>query len=498
MQARQVIEADRLAAARAEKMHALDRGQLAGDQALGIMVALGDEDPHAGPRQMNELLTKEQAGPEVLPVAIEDIASQHDQVDAPFDGGRHQPQECLPGRAAQPLQRSARVLVQALQGAVDVQVGGVDELHGIGIRARRPQCATRRPLPRARLGARRALGSSRVENTCCSRTGGSGLVSGFRSPAAPMNPFVAPGFRFRCSLCRGQAADPASGPRQHVVGTVVWSAARQQPVRSVLVLPGDRIVTGPRRAAHAGGTCWRALTRSRSTSFVRCHPPGGGLWPPYKGDQGRDGLLAGAHPSRFDSTPTMVQSAGHRIHHRYPGAGSHRAAGAGPGGTGGHGGVRAALSIASSCCRPGRLQAARVAIQALASRPSFASAQAGNTQAGIRGGRMIHRATVGSTEATATLSQAHARPPADLGGGLGNANSSRLTPTRLAEALGPAAMTASRAADPTEHTGRFGTQGRRRTAVARPIPQAVSELLVRGRGRPRTGSRSWAAAGASP
>jgi hypothetical protein len=145
----EVVEADGLAAARAEQMHALDRGQLAGDLALGVVVALGDEDPHAGPRQTNELLTKEQAGPEVLPVAIEDVAGQHDQVDAPLDGGRHQPQEGLPGRAAQPLQRSARVLVQALQGAVDVQVGGVDELHGIGMAGDAvPQCATRGALCR--------------------------------------------------------------------------------------------------------------------------------------------------------------------------------------------------------------------------------------------------------------------------------------------------------------------------------------------------------------
>ena len=124
-------------------MDALDRRQLPRDLAGGVVIALHNADPDSRAREPQHLLAEEEAGAEVDPVAVIDVAGKQDQVHRPFEGQVHQGDERLSRGAAQPLDGRALVAVQPLERAVDVQVGCVDEFQaetsgdGAGLRCAR-------------------------------------------------------------------------------------------------------------------------------------------------------------------------------------------------------------------------------------------------------------------------------------------------------------------------------------------------------------------------
>ena len=124
------LQLDRLALRRAEDVHALDLGQLLGDLAFGIVVALDDEDADAGPGEPQHLIAKEQPGAEVGPVAVVDVAGQQHERHVLAERQVDQRRECVARGAAQPRDRCALVAVEPPQGTVDVEVGRMDEFHG--------------------------------------------------------------------------------------------------------------------------------------------------------------------------------------------------------------------------------------------------------------------------------------------------------------------------------------------------------------------------------
>src|SRR5260370_18257067 len=81
----EVLEVERLALNRAEHVNAVDFGKLLRDLALSVVVALDDENKDASATQPQHLVSKEQTGAEVGPVAVVDDASQDDESNAVLD-----------------------------------------------------------------------------------------------------------------------------------------------------------------------------------------------------------------------------------------------------------------------------------------------------------------------------------------------------------------------------------------------------------------------------
>ena len=90
-----------------------------------VVVAADGDDLDALPQQAAELLDQELAGAPVLPVAVVEVAGEEDELDLPLEGEVDHVDDGVAGGAADALDRGLGV--QALQGAVEVQVGGVEE-----------------------------------------------------------------------------------------------------------------------------------------------------------------------------------------------------------------------------------------------------------------------------------------------------------------------------------------------------------------------------------
>jgi hypothetical protein len=110
-------------------MHAIDVGKLLGDLALRVVISLDDEDPNSCAPQPYHLIAKKQTRPKISPVTVVDIAREEDKCHALFDGQVHERSQRLTRSAPQAFHRSARIGVQPAERAVDMQVGGMDELH---------------------------------------------------------------------------------------------------------------------------------------------------------------------------------------------------------------------------------------------------------------------------------------------------------------------------------------------------------------------------------
>ena len=84
------------------------------------MVALHDKNTDVSAPKAHHLLAEKQAGVEVLPVAVIDIASKKDEVDTLTDRPVDQSLQRTSRSSAQPFNGSAIVTVEAAEGAVDV------------------------------------------------------------------------------------------------------------------------------------------------------------------------------------------------------------------------------------------------------------------------------------------------------------------------------------------------------------------------------------------
>ena len=123
-------------------MHVVRVGQTAGHPAGGIVVAGYDKDDNAGRFQALDLGDKIKTGMVVFPVAVKQIARNQDNVD----GLRHRQIDEIFERPSGGLANfgHGRSLVsfQTMQRAVQVDVGGMDELEHS---ADDPLCCGKRP-----------------------------------------------------------------------------------------------------------------------------------------------------------------------------------------------------------------------------------------------------------------------------------------------------------------------------------------------------------------
>ena len=95
---------------------------------LGIVVAVQNDGDDANRIEPRHLAVEKKAGVVFLPVGVVEIAGNDDERDLFLDGPVDQRRECGARRRAQQLDRCILVSGEPGQGAVDVNVGGVDEL----------------------------------------------------------------------------------------------------------------------------------------------------------------------------------------------------------------------------------------------------------------------------------------------------------------------------------------------------------------------------------
>lgn len=97
--------------------------------AVGIVVAVKQVDRYSRVPKPAHLTNEEQPSVEVLPISVVDVASNHHELDLFIDGLGDQVLESVPGRGPQALSRRIGIRRQTSQGTVEMEVGGVDELH---------------------------------------------------------------------------------------------------------------------------------------------------------------------------------------------------------------------------------------------------------------------------------------------------------------------------------------------------------------------------------
>jgi hypothetical protein len=124
-----VLEQHALGLTRREHAHVLGQAQLARDVALRVMIAGRQHHAHASLPQARQLRGEEQAGRVIAPIAVEHVAGDQQHCGLLFQAQLDQVLERPPRRAAQPVDRRALVPRQAQERAVDVQIGGVNDLH---------------------------------------------------------------------------------------------------------------------------------------------------------------------------------------------------------------------------------------------------------------------------------------------------------------------------------------------------------------------------------
>jgi hypothetical protein len=94
------------------------------------MVAIAQEDADVRAGKAAQLRREIQAGVEVRPVAVEDVAGDQHEIGRALDGEVDDVGEGAAGGVAHLFGGSAVVEFEAAQRAVEVNVGAVDEAHG--------------------------------------------------------------------------------------------------------------------------------------------------------------------------------------------------------------------------------------------------------------------------------------------------------------------------------------------------------------------------------
>ena len=130
-------------------VHLLDvvgQAEVAGHLVPGVVIAADEVDPDAGVAEVGHPPGEPEARVVVLPVAVVDVAGDEDEGDLLRDRQADQVLERPTGRPADLLDGAPLIPVEPPQGAVEVDVGGVEELeHRIGARPRRGRSTSDRP-----------------------------------------------------------------------------------------------------------------------------------------------------------------------------------------------------------------------------------------------------------------------------------------------------------------------------------------------------------------
>ncbi len=101
--------------------------ELAGDLAFGVVIAVKQEDGDLGLRQPAHLLHEEESGLVVAPIAVVEVAGDDDEIDLVLDRLTDEVLERGARGGANPFGCRALLPGQPLQGAVEMDVAGMDE-----------------------------------------------------------------------------------------------------------------------------------------------------------------------------------------------------------------------------------------------------------------------------------------------------------------------------------------------------------------------------------
>src|SRR3546814_11857898 len=102
-------------------------GNAAGDDGGGIMVAGEKEHRDFGPIQAAHGAGEIEAGAHVLPLTVEEVASDHDEIDIFVDGALYQIVESRAGGSSYVVLGQTFISRQAMERAVEMNVGGMQE-----------------------------------------------------------------------------------------------------------------------------------------------------------------------------------------------------------------------------------------------------------------------------------------------------------------------------------------------------------------------------------
>ena len=97
------------------------------DLTLRVVIAVQQEDRNPLPMQPAHLLGEEEPRPVVLPGAVVQIASDDEEVHLFADGFGNQVLESVAGGRANPVGNPGFVTLESPQGAVEVDIGGVEK-----------------------------------------------------------------------------------------------------------------------------------------------------------------------------------------------------------------------------------------------------------------------------------------------------------------------------------------------------------------------------------
>jgi hypothetical protein len=98
----------------------------------GIVIAVNDIDGNAGILQAGHLLVEKQSRFKALESGVVEITGDNQKIDFLSNGGIQYFLECAPRCVSYLVNRSTRILGEALQRGVEVDICTVDEFHVAG------------------------------------------------------------------------------------------------------------------------------------------------------------------------------------------------------------------------------------------------------------------------------------------------------------------------------------------------------------------------------
>ena len=131
----EVFDAHSLRRRSVEVGDAVREHQRARDSTRRVVVAANDDHRDPASRQSRHARAEVEPGLVVAPVAVVDVAGQHNERDVLSQRQIHHVVEGDPGGATDLIDRGTLVTLEAAERAVEVQIGGVKELEHARARA---------------------------------------------------------------------------------------------------------------------------------------------------------------------------------------------------------------------------------------------------------------------------------------------------------------------------------------------------------------------------
>ena len=143
----QILDAMRLRAPRRKLENVLRPRQGFGDEAFSVMIAPQEEYWNAAIREASQLPVEEESDRGVLPLAVENVAGDHDERNALLQRLRDKVFECASARLGEARGNVLVLLGKAEKRAAKMKISGVQEAEVHPGNSKKAFCAARRSRP---------------------------------------------------------------------------------------------------------------------------------------------------------------------------------------------------------------------------------------------------------------------------------------------------------------------------------------------------------------